>query len=58
VLIAEALEALERECVVDAFGLLKAQHVRPRRFQEFGDDVDAKAHRVDVPGCQGKTHGG
>ena len=56
VLIAETLESLQRKRVVDAFGFLQAQHVRPRRFQEFGDDVDAQAHRVDIPGGQGKTH--
>src|SRR6266702_2110780 len=58
VLISEPLESLQRKGVVDAFGFLKAQHVRPRRFEEFGDDVDAQAHRVDIPRCQGKTHGG
>ena len=58
VLIAEALEALQREGVVDAFGFLQAQHVRPRRFEEFGDDVDAQAHRIDIPRCQGKPHEG
>jgi hypothetical protein len=57
-LIAETLESLQREGVVDALGFLQAQHVRPRRFEEFGDDVDAQAHRVDIPRCQGKTHQG
>ena len=58
VLIAEPLEALQRKGVVDAFGFLQAQHVRPRRFEEFGDDVDAQAHRIDIPGCQGEPHEG
>jgi hypothetical protein len=26
-------------------------------FKEFGDEIDAQPHRVDVPGCEGKTHG-
>ena len=55
-LIAETLESLQREGVVDALGFLQAQHIRPRRFEEFGDDVDAQAHRIDIPRCQGKTH--
>ena len=57
VLIAEPLEALARKGVVDAFRLLQAQHVRPRRLHEFGDEIDAQPHRIDVPGCQGETHG-
>ena len=48
---AEALETLQWKCVVNAFGFLQAQHVRPRRFEEFGDDVDAQAHRIDIPRC-------
>src|SRR5882672_4399797 len=56
VFVAEAFEALQRKCVVDAFGFLQAQHVRPRRFEEFGDDIDAQAHRIDIPGCQGEAH--
>jgi hypothetical protein len=55
---AEALEALQRKGIVDAFGFLQAKHIRPRRFEEFGDDVDAQPHRVDIPRCQGKTHAG
>ena len=57
VLIAEAPETLERKCIIDAFGFLQAQNVRPHRFQEFGDEIDAQAHRIDIPGCQGETHG-
>jgi hypothetical protein len=57
VLIAEAPETLQRKCIIDAFGFLQAQNVRPHRFQEFGDEIDAQAHRIDVPGCQGETHG-
>ncbi len=56
VLIAEPLEAFARKRIVDAFGFLQAQHVRPVRFQEFRDDIDAQPHRIDVPGCQGKPH--
>ena len=57
VLIAEAPETLQRKNIIDAFGFLQAQNVRPLRFQEFGDEIDAQAHRIDVPGCQGETHG-
>jgi hypothetical protein len=57
VLIAEPLEALPRKGVVDAFGFLQAQHVGPVRLDELGDEIDAQPHRIDVPGCQGKTHG-
>src|SRR6266436_9241407 len=57
VLIAKPLETLQREGVVDAFGFLQAQYVRPHRLDEFGDEIDAQAHRVDIPRCQGETHG-
>ena len=56
VLVAEPPEALEREGVVRALGLLQAEHVRPRRLDELGDEVDAQPHRIDVPGGDGKTH--
>ena len=56
-LVAETLEALQREGVVDALRLLQAKHVGPRRFEKFGDDIDAQAHRIDVPRCQGEPHG-
>src|SRR6478752_3342275 len=56
VLVAEPLEALQRKGVVDALGLLEAQHVRPRALEKLRDQIDAQPHRIDVPGCQGKTH--
>src|SRR5262245_35122682 len=49
-LVAEPLEALEREFVVRAFGLLQTEHVRPHRLDETGDEIDAESHRIDVPG--------
>src|SRR5712671_1770753 len=57
VFVAEALETLQRKCVIDAFGFLQAQHVRPHRLEEFGDEVDAQPHRIDVPCGQGEAHG-
>src|SRR6478752_6469205 len=56
VLVAEPLEALQRKGVVDALGLLETQHVRPRALEKLRDQIDAQPHRIDVPGCQGKTH--
>src|SRR5712691_1023752 len=56
VLVAQALQALEREAVVRALGFLQAEDVRPRRLDELGDEVDAQAYRVDVPGGDGETH--
>ena len=56
-LIAQAAETLQRKRIVDAFGLLQAQHVRPHRLDEFGDQVDAQTDGVDVPGGQGDLHG-
>ena len=50
VLIAEPLEALERKRIVRTLGLLQAQHVRPHRLDELGDEIDAQADRIDVPG--------
>src|SRR5512140_3861077 len=38
-LVAEAPESLQRKGVVDAFGFLQAQHVRPYRLEELGDEV-------------------
>jgi hypothetical protein len=35
VLVAEALEALHRECIVRAFGLLQANDIRPHAFQKI-----------------------
>src|SRR5215217_5660115 len=54
VLIAETLEALERKLVVRALRLLQAQHVRPRRLDKLRDQIDAQAHRIDVPGGDGE----
>jgi hypothetical protein len=56
-LVAEAPESFQRERVVDAFGFLQAQYIRPHRFEEFGDEINAQAHRIDIPGCQGEAHG-
>jgi len=56
VLVAESPQALQREAVVGTLGLLQAQHVRPRRLDELGDEVDAQPHGVDVPGGDGESH--
>ena len=50
VLIAEPLESLARKFVVRALGLLQAQHIRADRLDEFRHQIDAQAHRIDVPG--------
>jgi len=55
-LIAESPETLQGKGIVDAFGLLQAKHIGPRRFEEFGDEVNAQAHRIDIPGGQGELH--
>src|SRR3569832_1138410 len=55
VFVAEPLEALERKCIVDAFGFLQAQDIGPHRLDEFGDEVDAQAHRKKKPGRQEKA---
>jgi hypothetical protein len=46
VLIAEALEALQREGVVRAFGLLQADHVRPHRLDEARDQINPQANEL------------
>src|SRR5579872_5879305 len=56
VFIAETAEALQRKDIIDALGFLQTEHVRSRRLDELGDEIDAQAHRIDVPCCQGKTH--
>ncbi len=56
VLVAEPLEALEREPVVRALGLLQAQDIGTHRFDEFGDEIDAEADGIDVPGRDGQFH--
>src|ERR1700682_388029 len=49
VLVTEPLEALERKAVVGALRLLQAQNVGTNRLDEFGDQIDAQPHRIDVP---------
>ena len=55
--VAQRLDLEPGKGVIDAFGFLQAQHIRPHRLEEFGDEIDAQAHRIDVPCCQGKAHG-
>ena len=55
-LVAKPLEALARKAVVGAFGLLQAQDIGTHRFDEFGDEIDAKPHRIDVPGGDRNLH--
>jgi hypothetical protein len=56
-LIAKPPETLQRKRVIRALRLLQAQNVRPHRLDEFGDEIDAQPHRIDVPGCQRKAQG-
>src|SRR3974377_547442 len=56
VLIAEPLEALERKSLVRALRLLQAEYVRPHRLDELGDEIDAQADRIDVPGRDREGH--
>src|ERR1700686_705325 len=56
-LIAEPLEALERKAVVGALRLLEAEDVGTNRLDEFGDQVDAQPHRIDVPGREFERNG-
>ncbi len=56
-LVAEALEALERKGIVRALGFLQAQHVRPRRLEKARDEIDPQPDRVDIPCREGQAHG-
>ncbi len=56
--VAEGAKVVQRQAVVGALGFLKAQHVRPRGREEAADLLDAQPDRVDVPGRDGKAHGG
>jgi hypothetical protein len=58
VVVAELLEALERKRVVRTFGLLQAQDVGLHRLQQVGDQFDAQADGIDIPGGEGETHEG
>jgi hypothetical protein len=55
-LIAEALEALQRKGIIGTFCFLQAEHVGPDRLDELRNDVDAEADGIDVPGRDGQTH--
>ena len=56
VIVAEPLETLAWKSVVGTFGLLQAKYVGTDRLDEFGDQIDAQPHRIDVPGCQSELH--
>ena len=49
-LVAEGLEAVERELVLAGLGLLDREHVDVGAFEPGGDAVDAGPDGVDVPG--------
>src|SRR5262249_22647366 len=48
--VAKARKTFVREFVVRALRLLQAENVRANRFEEPRHQIDAKAHRIDVPG--------
>src|SRR5918993_3011402 len=56
VLIAKPLKALERKLIIGAFGFLQAEHVRAGGLDEARHQIDAKAHRIDIPGRDRKLH--
>ena len=56
--VAEPPEALQRKRIIRAFRLLQAEDVGPRRLDEFGDEIDAQPHRVDIPGGDLELHPG
>jgi hypothetical protein len=35
---------------------LQAKNVGTNRLDEFGDHIDAQAHRIDIPACNGELH--
>src|SRR5215472_10324946 len=47
--ITEPGETLERKLAVRALGFLEADHIGPCEFDKFCHEVDAQAHRIDVP---------
>jgi len=51
IFVAVAVEQLEREDGVEHLGLLKTQDVRLLLGDQPLDQSRARAHRVDVPGC-------
>jgi hypothetical protein len=57
VLVAKALEPLEREGIVRAFCFLQAENVRLCTFQEADHKIDPQPHRIDVPGGDLERHG-
>ena len=57
VLVAEPLKALERKGVVRAFRFLQAEYVGAGALKKLGDQVDAQADGIDVPGGDLEGHG-
>jgi hypothetical protein len=49
VLIAQTPETLHWEDVVRTLRLLQAEHVRSHALEKSGDQINAQAHRIDVP---------
>src|SRR5262249_7699658 len=58
VFVAETLETLHRESVNRTLGLLQAEHIGLRAFQESRDQINAQPDRVDVPGGDLERHCG
>ena len=56
VLVAQALETLERKAVVGALGLLQTEDVGPHRLDESRYRLDAQPHRIDVPRRDRQPH--
>jgi hypothetical protein len=56
VFIPEPFKALARKGVVRALRLLQTKNVRSRCFDEFCNEIDAKSHRIDVPGRNLELH--
>src|SRR5262249_43938045 len=56
VVVAQALETLERKPVVRAFGFLQTQDVGPNCFHESCDAIDAQADRIDIPRWNRQPH--
>jgi hypothetical protein len=49
VFIAQTPETLHWEDVVRTLRLLQAEHVRSHALEKSGDQINAQAHRIDVP---------
>src|SRR3569623_402250 len=56
VLVTEPLKTFQRKSIVDALGLLQAQNVSAPALEKLGDQINAQANGIDIPGGEREGH--